>query len=70
MASEFPTDTKKGALRKQLGIREGRTIPDGLLNKIAETPIGNHVSYNGRSFTVTQLLKKRAVLARTYRGFK
>jgi hypothetical protein len=68
--SGFPTNTKKGALRKQLGIHEGRNIPDGLLERIAETPIGNHVSYNGKSLTVTPLLKKRAVLARTYRGFK
>jgi len=70
MTTGFPENLKKGALRRQLGIHEGRKIPMGLLDKIASTEIGRTVHYNGKSFTVTNLLKKRAVLARTYRGFK
>jgi hypothetical protein len=70
MTTGFPDNIKKGALRRQLGIHEGKTIPTGLLDKLASTEIGKTVHYNGKIFTVTNLLKKRAVLARTYRGFK
>ncbi len=70
MKTGFPENIKKGALRRQLGIHEGKKIPYGLLDKLASTELGKTVHYSGKSFTVTPLLKKRAVLARTYRGFK
>jgi len=50
---------KKGALRSQLGIKEGETIPKSLLRKIIKAEIGTKV--NG--ITVTAQLKKRASLA-------
>ncbi|TET74752.1 MAG: hypothetical protein E3J43_09405 [Candidatus Heimdallarchaeota archaeon] len=50
---------KKGALRSQLGIKKGETIPKSLLRKIVKAEIGTKV--NG--ITVTAQLKKRASLA-------
>lgn len=50
---------KKGALRSQLGIKEGETIPKSLLQKIAKAEIGTKVG----SITVTAQLKKRVLLA-------
>jgi hypothetical protein len=46
-------DLKKGALRKQLGVKEGEKIPAKKLNKAAHSS--------------DPLLKKRAVLAQTFR---
>lgn len=54
---------KKGALHEQLGIPKSRKIPVGLLNKIGESRIGNHVTYLGKKIKVTRLLKRRALLA-------
>lgn len=59
------TDMKEGSLRNQLHVPKGRKIPAGLLNQIAEGNIGTHVQYRGKSFPLTDTLKKRAVLART-----
>lgn len=60
---------KKGALSRQLGIPEEKNIPMTLLNKIARTKIGETISNptktGRRRIKVTNLLKKRAVLART-----
>lgn len=44
-----------GALRKSLGIKEGKTVPSSKLNKLAKTG--------------TPLQKKRAVLAKTLKSF-
>lgn len=70
MGSNPFENVKKGALRKQLGVPSGRNIPEGLLERIAGTDIGNHVQYRGKSFAVTPLLKKRAVWAKTFRREK
>jgi hypothetical protein len=55
---------KKGALRKQLHIKEGKTIPIDTLKKIVQTPIGGRV----RGVTVTRLVKQRANWAVNVRG--
>jgi len=54
---------KKGALRSQLGIKEGETIPKSFLRKIVKAEIGTKISFKGKSITVTAQLKKRASLA-------
>ena len=54
-----------GKLHKQLGIPAGKKIPSKLLTDIAKANIGTKV----RGRTVTGLLKKRAVLARTLRRY-
>lgn len=46
-------DLKKGALRRQLGVKEGETIPAKKLAKAAKSS--------------DPLLKKRAVLAQTFK---
>ena len=50
---------KPGALHRQLGYSQGEKLPEGLLNEIYHTPIGN----KARGRTVTPLLKKRVVFA-------
>lgn len=50
---------KKGALRSQLGIKEGETIPKSLLRRIVKAEIGTKI----KGITVTAQLKKRASLA-------
>jgi len=63
---------KPGGLRtqlKRLGLIKGdQKIPLKLLEKISKANIGSRIVYNGVKFTVTELLKKRAVLAKTLRG--
>lgn len=54
---------KKGALRKQLGIKDDETIPKSILQKIVNTEIGKTVSFKGKSIKVTTQLKRRALLA-------
>ena len=65
---------KKGALRKQLSIPEKEDIPLGLLKKIKETSTGtiitNPTKRGKRHYKVTKLMKKRASLAITLKGFK
>jgi len=56
----------KGSLHKQLGIPAGKKIPSGLLTDIAEAHIGTKV----RGHKVTNLLKKRVILAKNLRRFK
>lgn len=57
---------KRGSLHRQLGIPQKEKIPVSTLKKIVGTKIGNKA--NGK--TVTLLLKRRASLALTARGFK
>jgi len=63
-----------GALSRQLGIPEEKNIPKTLLNKIVDTPIGktikNPTKTGRRRIKVTNLLKQRATLAKTMKGFK
>ena len=54
---------KKGALRKQLGIKEDEKIPKSILQKIANTEVGKTVSFRGKSIKVTTQLKRRVLLA-------
>lgn len=53
----------KGALKRQLGVKDH--ISTKLLNQVAGATLGTKV----RGHTVTPLLKKRAVLARSLRKF-
>jgi len=55
-----------GKLHVQLGIPAGKKIPTKLLIKISKANIGTKV----RGVKVTRLLKRRAVLAKTLRGYK
>jgi len=54
---------KKGALRKQLGIKEGEVIPVDILRKIVNAETGSTISFRGKKIKVTTLLKRRAILA-------
>jgi len=54
---------KKGALRSQLGIKEGETIPKSILSQIVNTETGKTVSFRGKTIKVTTQLKRRALLA-------
>jgi len=60
---------KKGALSRQLGIPEKENIPYTLLERIVKARIGstieNPTKKGRRRYTVTRLLKRRAVLALT-----
>ncbi len=47
---------KKGALHKELGVKEGKKIPEKMLKKAEHSK--------------NPTLKKRAVLAETLKGFK
>ena len=53
----------KGALRKQLGVKEGEVIPVSLLQKIINTETGKTIKYKGKTIRVTTQLKRRALLA-------
>lgn len=58
---------KKGSLHRQLQIPESETIPFTLLRRIASARLGSRIrnptEKGKRTFIVTPLLKKRAVLA-------
>lgn len=68
------TDMKEGALSRQLGIPEKDNIPMALLTRIKNAPIGttvvNPTTVGKSRIKVTPLLKKRAVMAHTMKGFK
>jgi len=65
---------KKGSLHRQLGVPMTKKIPKSLLNRIKHSQVGKTVKNPSRTgkrrVKVTGLLKKRAVLAVTLRGFK
>lgn len=54
---------KKGALRAQLGIKEGETIPKSILQRIVNAETGTSISFRGKTIKVTTQLKRRALLA-------
>jgi hypothetical protein len=54
-----------GALRGQLGIKEGQTIPARVLERIQSAETGETVSADGKRVRVTTKLKRRAALAKT-----
>lgn len=57
-----------GALRRQLGVEEGKKIPTSWLNKIMNAEVGETVSLNGKRVRVTTKLKRRANFALVARG--
>jgi len=59
---------QKGALRRQLGIKPGQKIPSSVLQKLATAEIGTKTKADG-TVTVTRQLKKRAVLAKTFKKY-
>jgi hypothetical protein len=63
----IPQNMKRGALSKQLNIREKDKIPKTLLDKIVKTEKGkkieNPTQKGKRQITVTTKLKRRAVCA-------
>ena len=61
---------RKSSLREQLNVPKGHNIPETTLHDIADKQIGSKVTYRGKQYTVTQKLKKRAVLARTLKDFQ
>ena len=54
---------KKGALRSQLGIKEGEKIPVSVLNAIKNTETGKTITFKGKKIRVTTQLKRRAITA-------
>ena len=66
---------KPGALHRMLGLSENEVLPLNLLKKIKASSLGSKIRYSylgrmgivHREYTVTPLLKKRAVLAVTLR---
>jgi len=56
---------KTGTLHRQLNIPKKQKIPIALLNKLSKAKLGTKV----KGFTVTRLLKKRAVMAKTLKKF-
>lgn len=62
---------KKGALHRQLSIKQDKDIPVSLLRKIKATPKGkkitNPTKTGKRRIAVTELLKKRVQFALNFR---
>jgi len=61
---------KEGSLHRMLHVPKGEKLPMSLLDKIKNTELGKKVKYQGHSITVTRLVKQRAVLAHTLKGFQ
>lgn len=65
------THMKKGALRGQLEVRSGETIPMSKLNEISRKSVGSKTrTLRGRSLTVTTKLKRRVGLAKKLRNVR
>jgi hypothetical protein len=58
-----------GALRRQLGVKEGQTIPSSWLSRIANAEVGETVSLNGKRVKVTTQPKRQVNLARVFRRY-
>jgi len=54
---------RKGALRRQLGIKEDEKIPKSVLQQIINTETGKTITFRGKKIRVTTQLKRRALLA-------
>jgi len=63
---------KPDALRNQLKVPEGKKIPVSFLNKIIKAETGERVMnpFTKKEMMVTELLTKRASLAKTLKSFK
>lgn len=59
---------KRGALHRQLGIKESKGISANVLREIERKEAGQKLSFNNEK--ITPLLKKRASLAYNFRKFK
>lgn len=64
------TGIKRGALSRQLGIPERKNIPMPLLNKIVAAKPGQKVKYNKKSYKVTRLMERRAIMARNLKRLR
>lgn len=64
------TKMKKGALSRQLGVPVAKNIPIKVLDRVVKAEIGTKVMVPKGKVTVTRLMKKRAVMARTLKGIK
>lgn len=62
-------DLKEGSLRRQLGFKKdnNKKIPITLLRNIMKKEIGDTINYNNKNIKITELLKKRANLAITFK---
>lgn len=65
---------KPGSLSRQLNIPIKQNIPSSLLNKIIKAKAGetitNPTMRGKRRIKVTRLLERRAIFARTLKGFE
>jgi len=65
---------KRGVLKRQLGISDGKKIPATLLNEIIRAEAGqtirNPTQIGKKRIKVTRLLERRAILARNLRGLR
>lgn len=64
------TKMKKGSLSRQLGVPVKENIPVGVLNKVVKAKVGTKVMVPKGKVTVTKLMKRRAVFAKTLKGLK
>ncbi len=53
---------KVGALRRQLGVKE---VGRANIVRLAKVPVGDRFEWKGKQRTMTELLKRRVVLAKT-----
>lgn len=60
---------KKGSLHRMLHVPASQKIPDKDIKKVMGADIGDEIMEEGEEVTVTRLVKQRAGLARTLRGF-
>jgi len=61
---------KKGALHRELGIKQGHHIPLGKLQRIHDAKEGSHITSGGKKIKVTKLLKRRVQFAINIRRIK
>jgi len=62
---------KKGALRSMLKVPKGKDISMAFLDRIMKKEVGKTIRnpYTDKDIKVTELLKSRASLGRTLKGF-
>ena len=63
--------SKPGALRRQLGMGEGETMSQALMDRIMAAEVGDQIEMpDGTKRTVTAQMKRRMQLAKTLKGMK
>tara|TARA_R100000773_G_C4219654_1_gene118267 strand:+ start:2373 stop:2591 length:219 start_codon:yes stop_codon:yes gene_type:complete len=60
---------KPGALKRQLKVKQDYTFKLKDLDRMAKTPNGETVMFEGKSFKMTPLLKRRVNFARNAKRF-